>query len=143
MQAKLFEGMPFQFNVEVERTVSASGICRSVFICLRACACASFCVCVKCLPQRPYHLLTHLLPSKTEPPPPLLMSPHQSQIQPQLSLPFSMHVFPSPCRAGLARVQQPPLPLYHCVVLVVRPCWYHTIPGREIHAAWPMYRQVL
>lgn len=66
VQAKLFEEMPFQFNVEVERMVSAGGICRSMFICL--CACARFCACAKCLPQRPYHLLTHLLLSKTEPP---------------------------------------------------------------------------
>lgn len=120
VQAKLFERMPFQFNAEVERMASGSGICRSMFICLCACAHASFCVCASCLPQpqRPYHLLTHLLPSKTEPPP---LIPHFSCLlikgrsSHSCPFPFFSLSYPPPHRAGLARVQQPPLPLYHHV----------------------------
>lgn len=56
---------------------------------------------------------------------------------------LSLHVLPSPCLAALALIQQPVLVLYYCVVQTVRPCWYHTNPGRKIHVAWRMYMQVL
>ncbi len=112
VQAQLFEGMPFQFSIEVEWAVSASGICR--FICLHVCVClcACWCECVQALPRRPYHLLTHLLPFEDWASP-LLMPPHQSQIQPQLSLPFPCLRSPPPVELVWHAFNSPTLPLYH------------------------------
>lgn len=117
--------------------VLASGICRSMFICLHV---MCVLVCVSVVPATASLSPPHTPASLQDWASPLLMPPHQSQIQPQLLLPFPSMLSPPP---GLDRVQQPPLPLYHCVVQAVRPCWYHTIPGRKIHAAWRMYVQVL
>lgn len=101
-RCKYLKECHFNFMLEVERAVSASGIFGRVFIpvCCEACARAR----VKQLPRSPYHHLTHLLPSKTEHTPSThppnfscLMSHHQRQIQPQLLIPFSLHGFLALC----------------------------------------------
>lgn len=144
-QCKYLKECHFNLMLEVERAVSARGICDGVFIPSRECVLAA-CACVRGVAATsPYHLLTHLLPSKTEHPPhhppspthppnfSCLMSPHQRPIQPQLSFPFSLHGFLALCRAGLARVQQPStLPLYHSAIQRLRkPCYKYVIPKGE------------
>lgn len=122
VQAKLFDGMPFQFNAEVERMASASGICRSVFICLGACARASFCVCASFPCHRILITSSHTcFPRRLSPPliphfSCLLIKGRSSHSCRFLSPPFPP-CYPPPHRAGLAWVQQPPLPLYHHVCL--------------------------
>ncbi len=57
--------LELKLNEQFQQVVFA-GVC--LFVCMYACVLVCVCACVWCLPQRPYHLLTHLLPSKTEPP---------------------------------------------------------------------------
>lgn len=91
----------FNLMLEVERAVSASGICSSVFIPSREWVLV-MCVCARAQPREvaateslsPPHTpasLQNWAHPPTHPPNfSCLMSPHQRQIQPQLSLPFSL-----------------------------------------------------
>lgn len=126
-QCKYLKERHFNLILEVERGVSASGICGSVFI--PSCECELvMCVCVCARTRRPCKVAAteSLSPPHTpaslqdwaQPPthPPnfsCLVSPLQRQIQPQLLLLYSLYGFLGLRRAGLAQVQQPvTLPLY-------------------------------
>jgi len=103
--------------------------------------CVHLCTCVLCPSQCSYHLPTHLLPMKIETPLfSCLLIKARSSHSCRFSLPACL---PLPRLAGLARVQLPPLTLYHCVVQAIRPSWYHTIPEWKIHVSYWMDIQVL
>lgn len=130
---QVFEGMPFKFSVEVECTVSLSGLCRSMFVCLCVCVCVCLCVCNAC------HSILITSSHTCFPRRLSLPSSHASSSKPDpatVVASLSLHAFPSSLSgwSGPHSTAITPLVLL-CCPGSVRPCWYHTIPGWKIHAA--------